>query len=86
MRAILDAISKRFFLITVIMLLTISVVHAAVTPIEIMATGKTYLIPLIFVWEYLVGKTTLVKANSTIEMVINFLKQILGISKSDLSI
>jgi hypothetical protein len=85
MRAILDNISKRFFLITVVCTMFISLsLSAAVDPIAAMATSKPWVILAIMVWEYLVGKTKLVKANSTLEMIENILKMIFGIGQDDL--
>lgn len=85
MRTILDNISKRLFLITVICMAFISLsVSAAVSPMEAMAQAKPWVIIAVIVFEYLVGKTKLVKANSTIEMIENFVKQIFGIGQEDL--
>lgn len=87
MRSILDNISKRLFLIVTCSMMFLSLnVSAAVSPMEMMASAKVWVVLVILVWEYLIGKTKLVKANSTVEMVENIFKMVFGITKDDLKV
>ena len=74
MRALLDSISKRFFLVvtTVMLLVAVTTVHAAEFSLDKFGTDNAIWIGLVFVIvEYILGKTTLVKSGSTLELVIN---------------
>lgn len=76
MRSLLESISKRFFLLATMMLMvvvfTAMPVQAAEFSFEKFATDNAIWFGLFFVIiEYILGKTTLVKSGSTLELVIN---------------
>jgi putative flippase GtrA len=87
MRKMLDFAKARIFLIVTMIMVCFSITaNAAISPLEAMASAKVCVVLVIFIWEYLVGKTKLVKANSTVEMVENILKMIFGITSNDLKV
>lgn len=79
MRAILSSIYKRFFLVAVTAMLIVNSVQANEFSLEKFGTDNAVWIGLVFIIvEYILGKTTLVKSGSTLELVIN---TILGLLK-----
>lgn len=94
MRTLLDLFSKRFFLIVTTMMLMVTVfsmpVYAGEFNVEEFASKYAIWLGLFFVViEYILGKTTLVKSGSTLELVINtivgLLKKFIGSNKSSLT-
>ena len=87
MRSMIDYFSKRLFLIVVIAGLTISITaSAAISPVEIVTSAKPWVVLVVLIWEYLVGKTKVVKSNSTIELIESGVKKIFGITQDDLRV
>lgn len=91
MRAMLDSISKRLFLVvtTVMLMVTVTSVHAAEFSLEKFGADNAIWFGLLFVVvEYILGKTEVVKSGSTLELVINtvvgLIKKFIGSDKSSL--
>lgn len=89
MRSMLDSIQKRFLLIVVMALFCVSLTASAVTTVPSLPSMdgvRIWVVLAILIWEYLVGKTKIVKSNSTIELVESFIKKIFGITSDDLKV
>lgn len=93
MRTMLDQVSKRLFLILTMLFFSVVVfagnAHAADFSLEEISTKYGVWIGLVFlIVEYILGKTTLVKSGSTLELVINtaisLLKKVFGTSSGQL--
>ena len=93
MRTMLDQVSKRLFLILTMLFFSVVVfagqAHASDFSLEEISTKYGVWIGLVFlIVEYILGKTTLVKSGSTLELVINtaisLLKKVFGTSAGQL--